>query len=130
MLYPLPPDPQTVLIDFLATNTDVAAIATGGVSSTKINTDNPRIQVSMIPGSPSVEWEEETEFQVDCWGGTEKNALELARTVCASIYDLIQLEATVTSAYPTVLPFASHDPTTGRPRFICQVQITQSPEAP
>lgn len=129
MLYPLPPDPQQVLVDFLTTQTDVSAIAAGRVSSTKIDTDQPRIQVFAVPAAISHEWEEPAEFQVDCWGGTEQQALTLARTVCAAIYDLIPLQSTVTSAYPTVLPFASHDPTTGRPRFICQIQINQSPEA-
>lgn len=129
MLYPLPPDPQQVLVDFLTAQPDVFAIAAGRVSSTKIDTDSPRIQITAVPAAVSVEWEEPSEFQVDCWGGSEKNALDLARTVCAVIYDLIQAVPTVTGAYPTVLPFASHDPTTGRPRFICQVQLNQSPEA-
>lgn len=129
MLYPLPPDPQTVLINFLTSHAAVAAISADRVSSVKINTDLPRIQVTAVPGNVTEPWEEASEFQVDCWGGTESQALTLARTVCAAIYDLIPLEPTVTQAFPTVKPFAAHDPTTGRPRFITQVQINQSPEA-
>ena len=129
MLYALPPDPQAALITFLSTHTDVAAISGMRVSSTKLDTPQPRIQVTALPGETTQPFEESAEFQVDCWGGTETQALTLARTVCAAIYELTTQSDTVTSAYPTVRPFASHDPTTGRPRFICQLQITQSPAA-
>lgn len=129
MLYALPPDPQSVLITFLQGHPDVSAISSTRVSSMKIDTDLPRIQVSAVPGPVTEPWEEASEFQVDCWGGTEGQALTLARTVCAAIYDLIPQSPAVTQAFPTVKPFAAHDPTTGRPRFIVQVQINQSPEA-
>lgn len=132
MLYALPPDPQAALITFLSTHADVAAISGMRVSSTKLDTPQPRIQVTVIPGEDTQPYEESSEFQVDCWGPTtgttaESQALTLARTVCAAIYELTLQNPAVTSAYPTVRPFASHDPTTGRPRFICQLQITQSP---
>ena len=127
MLYALPPDPQSTLITFLSTHADVAAISGMRVSSTKLDTTQPRIQVTAIPGENTELWEESAEFQVDCWGGTETQALTLARTVCAAIPELTLQSPTVTSAYPTVRPFASHDPQTGRPRFICQVAVTQSP---
>lgn len=129
MLYALPPDPQAALVAFLTAQTDVAAICAGRVASTKIDTPAPRIQITAIGGPLAEPWEEAAEFQVDCWGGTERQALDLARTVCAAIYDIIPLLPAVTSAFPTVKPFAAHDPTTGRPRFICQVQINSSPEA-
>ena len=127
MLYNLPPDPQAALITFLSTHTDVAAISGMRVSSVRLDTDQPRIQVTALPGDNTQPYEESSEFQVDCWGGTESQALTLARTVCAAIYELTLQNPAVTAAYPTVRPFASHDPQTGRPRFICQLQITQSP---
>lgn len=129
MLYALPPDPQAALITFLSTHTDVAAISGMRVSSTKLDTAQPRIQVTAIPGEDTQPFEESAEFQVDCWGGTETQALTLARTVCAAIYELTLQNPAVTSAYPTVRPFASHDPQTGRPRFICQIAVVQSPTA-
>lgn len=129
MLYALPPDPQAALITFLQGHADVSAISGTRVSSTKIDTPLPRIQVSAVPGPVTEPWEEAAEFQVDCWGGTESQAFTLARTVCVAIYDIIPLLPAVTSAYPTVKPFAAHDPTTGRPRFTCQLQIDSSPEA-
>ena len=129
MLYSLPPDPQAALITFLSTHTAVAAISGMRVSSAKLDGDQPRIQIAALPGENTQPFEESSEFQVDCWGGTESQALTLARTVCAAIYELTLQNLAVTSAYPTVRPFASHDPQTGRPRFICQVAIVQSPTA-
>jgi hypothetical protein len=115
------------LITFLSTHPDVSAISGMRVSSTKLAGDQPRIQVTAIPGDLTQPYEETAEFQVDCWGGTETEALTLARTVCAAIYDIVQ-NPTVTAAFPTLRPFASHDPDTGRARFITQVQIVQSPQ--
>ena len=129
MLYALPPDPQATLITFLSTHTDVAAISGMRVSSSKLDGPTPRIQVTALPGDNTQPFEESSEFQVDCWGGTETQALTLARTVCAAIYELTIQDAAVTAAYPTVRPFAAHDPETGRPRFITQLQIVQSPTA-
>ena len=129
MLYALPPDPQATLITFLSTHTDVAAISGMRVSSSKLDGLTPRIQVTALPGDNTQPFEESSEFQVDCWGGTETQALTLARTVCAAIYELTIQDAAVTAAYPTVRPFAAHDPETGRPRFITQLQIVQSPTA-
>jgi hypothetical protein len=126
VLYALPPDPQATLITFLSTHTDVAAISGMRVSSTKLDGPAPRIQVTALPAENTQPFEEAAEFQVDCWGGTETQALTLARTVCAAIYELTLQSASVTAAYPTVRPFAAHDPETGRPRFITQLQIVQS----
>lgn len=128
MLYALPPDPQSALITFLSTHTDVAAISGMRVSSTRLDTAQPRIQVTALPGDVTQPWEEASEFQVDCWGGTETQAFTLARTVCAAIYELTLQNPAVTAAFPTLRPFASHDPDTGRPRFICQIQLVQSPQ--
>jgi uncharacterized protein DUF3168 len=128
VLYPLPPDPADALITFLKNDADVAAIAGDRVSTTKIDTSQPRIQLTMLPGGNTEAYEESTEFQVDCWGGTERQAKTLARTVCAAIFSMPMTSNTVTVAVPTLRPFDSPDPTTGRPRSICQVQITSSPE--
>jgi len=127
VLYALPPDPQAALITFLGTHPDVSAISGMRVSSTRLDTPQPRIQITALPGENTQPWEEAAEFQLDCWGGTETQALTLARTVCAAIYDLTLQNATVTAAYPTLRPFASPDPDTGRPRYIVQIQMVQSP---
>lgn len=131
MLYPLAPDPVDALINFLKADSAVAAISADRVSTTRIDTPLPRIQLLMLPGPVTEAYEETTEFQVDCWGGTERQAKNLARTVCNRINGMRGPLAAgaVTAAAPSVRPFDSADPTTGRPRSICQVEITISPEA-
>jgi hypothetical protein len=126
VLYPLAPDPTDALINFLKAAPEVVAISGTRVSTQKIDTPEPRIQVTMLPGPVTEPFEETTEFQVDCWGGTERQAKTLARTVCAAIYSLRGTSG-VTVSVPSLKPFDSPDPTTGRPRSICQVQITMSP---
>ena len=132
MLAPLAPDPVDALISFLTTDAPIAAISAGRVSTAKIDTDQPRIQITMLPGPVTEAFEETTEFQLDCWGGTERQAKTLARTVCNRI-DAMRgplAGGGVTVAVPTVKPFDLPDPTTGRPRSVCQVAITISPTSP
>jgi hypothetical protein len=132
MLYPLAPDPVDALINFLKTDAPIAAISADRVSTIKIDTPLPRIQITMVPGTVTEGYEEVTEFQLDCWGGTERQAKTLARTVCNRL-DVMRGPLTggaVTSAVPSVKPFDLPDPTTGRPRSVVQVEITISPNSP
>lgn len=132
MLAPLAPDPVDALINFLKSDAPIVAISAGRVSTTKIDTELTRIQITMVPGPVTEFFEETTEFQLDCWGGTERQAKTLARTVCNRI-DAMRGPITggaVTVAVPSVKPFDLPDPTTGRPRNICQVAITISPNSP
>lgn len=136
MLAPLAPEPTDALINFLKTDAPIVAISGNRVSTTKIDTPLPRIQLTVTPGPVTEYFEETTEFQVDCWGGTgatgEREAKTLARTVCNRI-DAMRGPLTggaVTVAVPSVKPFDLPDPTTGRPRSICQVAITISPTSP
>lgn len=136
MLAPLAPEPTDALINFLKADTAIVAISGNRVSTTKIDTPLPRIQITMTPGPVTEHFEETTEFQVDCWGGTsatgEREAKTLARTVCNRI-DAMRgplAGGAVTVAVPTVKPFDLPDPTTGRPRSVCQVAITISPNSP
>lgn len=140
MLYPLAPDPVDALINFLKNDTQISALSGDRVSTTKIDTALPRIQITMVPGTVTEGYEEVTEFQLDCWGGTattggvspERQAKNLARTVCQRL-DAMRGPLTggaVTAAVPSVKPFDLPDPTTGRPRSVCQVEITISPNSP
>lgn len=132
MLAPLAPDPVDALINFLKSDAPIVAISADRVSTTKIDTASPRIQITMVPGPVTEFFEETTEFQLDCWGGTERQAKTLARTVCNRI-DAMRgpiSGGAVTVAVPSVKPFDLPDPTTGRPRNICQVAITISPNSP
>jgi hypothetical protein len=65
------------------------------------------------------------EFQVECWGGTQGQADQLARTVCAAIYDMRGpiTDGHVIIAKPTLRPLWQPD-ANGRPRYIIQVQLT------
>lgn len=132
MLYPLAAAPTQTLIDFLKAHPEIEPLVGDRVSSFKLDTASTRIQLSMVPGEDSQPGFETYEYQVDCWGPTDAvddidQAEALARTVCAAITDLRGTSG-VTIAAPSVRPFALADPDTGRPRFICQVKITISPE--
>jgi len=132
MPYPVAPDPIDALINFLKGDAFVSAIAGARVATTKIDTPLPRIQLTMISGLVTEPFEEATEFQVDCWGGTEREAKTLARTVCTRI-DAMRGPLTggaVTTAVTSVRPFDLPDPITGRPRCVCQVAVTISPDSP
>lgn len=137
MLAPLAPEPVDALINFLKSDAPIVAISADRVSTTKIDTPLPRIQITMVPGPVTEHFEETTEFQLDCWGSTnpatnEREAKTLARTVCNRI-DAMRgplVGGAVTVAVPSVKPFDLPDPTTGRPRSICQVAITISPNSP
>lgn len=132
MLYPLAADPTTVLIGFLTTHPVLEPLVGNRVSSFKLDTPLTRIQLTMVPGQVDQPGFETYEYQVDCWGPTDAaddidKAQNLARAVCAAIYNLRGTSG-VTVAEPTVRPFSLPDPDTGRPRFVCQVSFTISPE--
>lgn len=133
MLYPLATDPTTVLINFLKTHAALTPLVSTRVSTYKLDTPLSRIQLTMVPPETSEPGFETYEYQVDCWGPTDASddidkAQNLARAVCAAIYDLRGTSG-VTTAVPSARPFSLADPDTGRPRFICQVKFTISPEA-
>lgn len=132
MLYELAADPTTVLIDFLKNHSVLEPLIGDRVSTFRLDTPLTRIQLSMVPPEDSPPGFETYEYQVDCWGPTDAvddidQAQNLARAVCAAIYDL-RGAGGVTVAAPTVRPFSLADPDTGRPRFITQVKFTISPE--
>lgn len=134
MLYPLAAAPTQTFIDFLQAHSALQPLVESRVSSYKIDTPLTRIQVTMLPGAPSQPGFETYEYQVDSWGPTDAvddidQAEELARTVCAAVYDLRGTHG-VTSVSVTVRPFYLADPDTGRPRFVCQVSFDISPEEP
>ena len=134
MLYPLAAPPTQTLIDFLAAHPALTPLVGTRISSYKLDTQQTRIQVTMLPGADSQPGFETYEYQVDCWGPTDASddidqAEALARTVCAAIYDLRGMSG-VTVAEPTLRPFSLPDPDTGRPRFVCQISFTISPEEP
>lgn len=132
MLYELAAAPTQTFIDFLQAHSAVEPLAGDRVSSFKIDTPLRRIQVTMLPGVQSQPGFETYEYQVDCWGPADAiddidQAEELARTVCAAVYDLRGTHG-VTTVTVTVRPFSLADPETGRQRFVCQVEFTISPE--
>lgn len=134
MLYGPMPDPTDVLIAFLKADATLAPQHNGRVATKNIAGDGCRQQLTMLPGAVTQMWEATTEFQIDNWGGTEKQAWRLAEDTCSAIYSL---RGPVTgghciAAYPTLRPFSSADPETGRPRFIiqCQIVLAATPEAP
>ena len=131
MLYPLAADPTTVLIAFLTGHASISPLVSTRISTFKLDTALTRIQLTMIPGDDTQPGFETYEYQVDCWGPTDAvddadQAQNLARTVCAAIYDLRGTSGVI-QASPSLRPFSLPDPDTGRARHVCQVSFTISP---
>ena len=72
-------------------------------------------------------WYYRAEFQVECWGGTELQANQLASTVCAVIFEMTTAYDNVLTSTVTIAPYAAPDLVSNRFRYITQVQIEATP---
>jgi hypothetical protein len=120
------PDLDAVLISFLDTHADLIPLHGGRVGTKLAAGGLTSLRIANIGGSMPWPWLCRAEFQIEAWGGTDIQASQLARTVCAVIYEMRNLSNVVT-AHPTLLPFAAFDPVTNRPRYIAQVQFEATP---
>lgn len=117
------PDLDAVLIGFLDNHADLIPLHGGRVGTTLPPGTATSIRIASLGGSMPWPWQIRTEYQVECWGGTEVQALTLARTVCAVIYELPASNDQVLWAVVSLAPFASPDLVSNRFRYICQVEL-------
>ena len=120
MLYPLMPDPETVVIAALAAQPSVAAIVAARVASRIPDAPvYPLIRVVRIGGGPDTPVSEHAVVQVECWAADDATASLLARTVIACHTNM---RGTVAGGWlaltdpTTVLPVP--DPVSEKARYI------------
>ncbi len=115
------PDVDAALIDFLDNHAALVPLH-GGRVGTKLQSAETSIRIANLGGVQPWPWEGITEFQVECWGGTQHQAHTLARTVVAAIYDMRGYGGYVTSANVTLRPLWQPDDN-GRPRYLVQIEL-------
>jgi hypothetical protein len=123
------PDLDAGLVTFLRDHADLATLHGGRVGTQLPAGTGTAIRVANLGGTMPWPWLCRAEFQVECWGGTEAQANQLARTVCAAIY-----EATgsvtggwIVTAIVTLAPLWRPDDVSNRPRYITQIQAEATP---
>ena len=129
-MYALLPDLDQALVAFLAGHAALAPLHAGRVGTKLASGDAPALRTSSLGGTQGWPWEARQEFQIESFGGNQGQAKLLARTVEAAVYDLI---GSVTGGHVRGVAVQlsqlwSPDDTTGRARYITQVQFTVYPE--
>ena len=125
--YTVLPDLDALLVGFLNSHADLIPLHGGRVGTKLPAGTNTSIRVANIGGTMPWPWYYRGEFQVECWGGTEVQANELARTVCAVIFEMTTAYANVLTSTVTIAPYAAPDLVSNRFRYITQVQIEATP---
>ena len=125
--YTVLPDLDALLTSFLDGHADLIPLHGGRVGTDLAAGTNTSIRLVNIGGTMPWPWFYRAEFQVECWGGTEIEALTLARTVCAVIWEMSATYGNVLTSVVTIAPFAGPDPVSNRARYIVQVQIEATP---
>lgn len=129
-MFSTPPDVKSALVAFLDEHIRLTPLHGGRVGTRLYPGSESAIRVTSLGGPPDVwPWEVIEEFQLECWGGTEKQAGDLAREALAVVYEFVGPidGGHVSIAVPALRPVDEPDPNTGRPRAICQVRITAHP---
>jgi hypothetical protein len=117
------PDLDAALITFLDTHADLIPLHGGRVGTSLPAGGLTSIRIASLGGVMPWPWMVRAEFQVECWGGSEVQALTLARTVCAAIYELPATNDSILWTEVRVFPFASPDLVSNRFRYITQVEL-------
>lgn len=128
-MYPLLPDGDAVLIEFLREHPDLAPLHGDRVGLSLAAGTDPALRVTSLGGAQTHPWQGEDEYQVECWGGDEAAAITLARTVVAVVPDFNGqvTGGSVSGSRVTLRPLDSPDPDTNRPRRIVQVAFSLHP---
>src|SRR5215217_6302977 len=87
-LFAVLPDLDAALVTFLDSHADLIPLHGGRVGTSLPSGSSTSIRVTNLGGSQPWPWLCRAEYQVECWGGTAVQAYTLARTVCATIYEM------------------------------------------
>ena len=131
MAYALMPDVDQALVTFIDTHPALVPLHGGRVGTNLPSGSAPVVRVTPLGGTQPWPWESTAEYQVEWWGGTQKEAKDLARTGEAALWDFLGpiSGGRVTGVTVALSQLWSPDDTTARPRFITQVSYRVSPEA-
>lgn len=125
---PLLPSPEVLLGGFLRAHPALSPLH-GGRVGTRLSGVYPAIRLARL-GSPARErWEDRPTVQVECWADEQAHADLLARTVVAVMPEVLGAHAGgVVSGWEITLgPLWSPDPTTGRARYLVDLQLQIHP---
>jgi hypothetical protein len=128
-VYPVLPDLEQALVDFLTDHPTLAPLH-GGRVGTELRTDQTCLQVTALGGAQPWPWEATPEFQIAAWGGTKIAANTLSRTVTAVAYELAGAAITGGRVVGVAVRLASlwaPDETTGRVRYRTDLAFTLMP---
>lgn len=130
MTFPVLPDAEAVLVDFLATHPALAPLH-GGRVGTELQATLTCLQVTALGGQQPWPWEGTPEFQISSWGGTKAEASELDRATCSAVFELLSFTPSgggrVTGVALRLAALWSPDDQTGRPRYRSDVALTIYP---
>lgn len=129
MAYPLLPDMEQELVDFLTSHAGLAALH-GGRVGTELRTDLTCLQVTALGGSQPWPWESTPEFQVSAWGGTKAQASALDLAVAAAVFELVGTAVTggrVIGVGVRLAHLWSPDEDTNRSRYRTDIALTVMP---
>ncbi|MFF3867354.1 hypothetical protein [Micromonospora sp. NPDC001898] len=123
------PDVDQALVDYLKAHPALTPLH-GGRVGTKLQSTSPSVRITSLGGGQPWPWEGLPEYQVEWWGGTDVQAKTLARTGEAALWGFLGPIAggRVTGVSVALSQLWSPDDTTGRARFITQVQYRVHPE--
>lgn len=125
MTVTLLPDATALLVAYLKADSQVNALVSGRVATKLPATPQfPSIRITRIGGVPNKVWGDHADFQIDCWGRTELEAWQVARTAYPVLLAAPQTHSTgvlsdVSPGAPGLswLPDTTTDPPTARVLF-------------
>lgn len=135
------PDVEQIVSAFLRAQPEVVALVADRVF-TDLPADKtyPLVRVVRVAGAPSPRWpawRDEADLQFDCWGGTKRQALVLARTVEAALVQRapnhvhagggVVVDARTSSLAWAPDPDAAATSGSARPRYVLTVSIATHP---
>lgn len=130
MAYALMPDVDQALVTFLDTHPALVPLHGGRVATSLPSGTAPVVRVTPLGGTSPWPWESTAEYQVEWWGGTQKEAKDLARAGEAALWDFLGpiTGGRITGVTVALSQLWSPDETTARPRFLTQVSFNVYPE--
>lgn len=128
---PLLPSPIPLLVSFFTARPEITALAGDRIGSRLPGEPGPAVRITRVGGTPSQAWQDDPRIQVEAWGASDQDEATadlLARTLLASLADLPRaMGRRVSALQVTVGPLWSPDPTSGRARYLFDVQLNTHP---
>ena len=91
-MLPVLPDAELLLIQHIRNHAGLTSLLTGGHVSNVLGSARPFVQVTRVGGTPLDGQEDHARLQVATWATTDSAASLLARTIVATLPDVIGSE--------------------------------------